>query len=89
MAEKTEKDTKKKKLDYSDLNKLFEIFLANDFDKSMEFINEHGLCAVDRDGNNVFLLCVNSSALLYIPAKEGRIELVESLLMLQCQCFTY
>jgi ankyrin repeat protein len=80
MAKRTEKDTQKKKLNYSDLKKLFEIFLANDFDKLMEFINEHGLRAVDRNGNNIFLLCVDSNPLLYIPAKERRIELVESFL---------
>jgi hypothetical protein len=64
MAKKTEKDRKKKKINYADAAKLYKILLANDFKELIEFINEYGLGAVDRFGNNIFLLCVNSKTFI-------------------------
>jgi mannose/fructose/N-acetylgalactosamine-specific phosphotransferase system component IIB len=69
MAKKIEKDNKKKKLYFDDLTKLYKILLANDFEGLIEFINEYDLDAADRDGNNVFLLCVNSKTFIELVKK--------------------
>jgi ankyrin repeat protein len=77
MAKKTEKDNKKKSLGSADFEKLYKILLANDFEKLIEFINEYGLGAVDGDGNNIFLLCVNSKT--FIELVKKMIEQIEEL----------
>jgi ankyrin repeat protein len=67
----------KKKLNYADVMKLYKILLTNDFEELIEFINEYGLGAVDRFGNNVFLLCVNSKT--FIESVKKMIEQIEEL----------
>jgi ankyrin repeat protein len=76
-AKKTEKDKGKRKLNYAAVMKLYKILLANDFEELIEFINEYGLGAVDRVGNNVFLLCVNSKT--FIESVKKMIEQIEEL----------
>ena len=58
MAKKNGNDKKIKKISSDDFGRLYKIFMANDFNGLMEFINSCGLEAVDRDGKNVFLNCI-------------------------------
>ena len=53
------------KLKSKNLIKLFEIFMTNDFDRLMGFIDEYGLNAVDNDGNNIFLHSITDDSFLY------------------------
>ena len=57
------------KLKSKNLIKLFEIFMMNDFDRLMGFIDEYGLNAVDNDGNNIFLHSITDDSFLKLTEK--------------------
>jgi len=63
------------KLNSKYLIKLFEIFIANDFDRLMVFIDEYGLNAIDNDGNNIFLHSITDES--FFKLSEKIIEQVE------------
>ena len=53
-----ENDQKIKKFDSKEM---FKIFLENNFDGLLEFINKYGINAVDRDGRNILLNCITEN----------------------------
>lgn len=56
-------------LNSHDLIKLYNILILKDFNKVKEFINDYGLEAVDKDGNNVFLYCVSDKTFNMLAKK--------------------
>ena len=60
---------KKKKLNSDNLLIIYRLSLVKDFDLLMKYINEYGLDAVDKDGNNILLYCATDKMFTILISK--------------------